>query len=54
MYERILGPLDGSQLAETALPYAEELAGRLGSEVTLLYVSEPIVTFSSLFSVKDR
>ena len=40
MYERILVPLDGSQLAEVALPYAEELAGRLGSEVTLLSVSE--------------
>ena len=40
MYERILVPLDGSQLAEVALPYAEELAGRLGSEVTLVYVRE--------------
>jgi len=41
MYEKILVPLDGSELAEVALPYAEELAGRLGSEVRLLYVSEP-------------
>ena len=41
MYERILVPLDGSELAEVALPYAEELAGRLGSQVTLVYVSEP-------------
>ena len=40
MYEKILVPLDGSALAEVALPYAEELAGRLGSEVTLVYVSE--------------
>jgi len=40
MYERILVPLDGSGLAEVALPYAEELAGRLGSEVALIYVSE--------------
>lgn len=40
MYEKILVPLDGSALAEVALPYAEELAGRLGSEVTLAYVSE--------------
>ena len=38
MYEKILVPLDGSELAEVALPYAEELAGKLGSEVTLLYV----------------
>ena len=39
MYEKLLVPLDGSQLAEVALPYAEELSGRLGSEVTLIYVS---------------
>ena len=40
MYKRILVPLDGSELAEVALPYAEELAGRLGSEVTLIHVYE--------------
>lgn len=40
MYEKILIPLDGSELAEVALPYAEELAGRLGSEITLLAVAE--------------
>lgn len=41
MYERILVPLDGSKLAEAALPYAEELAGMLDSEVCLLGVCEP-------------
>ncbi len=41
MYEHILVPLDGSELAETALPYAGEIAGRLGSSVTIIYVSEP-------------
>ena len=40
MYEKILVPLDGSELAEVALPYAEELAGKLGSEVILLHVCE--------------
>ncbi|HVP57708.1 MAG TPA: universal stress protein [bacterium] len=40
MFERILVPLDGSQLAEVALPYAEELAARLGSQLTLLHISE--------------
>jgi len=40
MYERILVPLDGSEVAEVALPYAEELAGRLGSEVILMHVGE--------------
>jgi len=40
MFEKILVPLDGSELSEVALPYAEELAERLGSEITLLYVDE--------------
>ena len=38
MYEKILVPLDGSELAEVALPYAEEAAGKLGKEITLLTV----------------
>ena len=41
MWERILIPLDGSDLAELAIPYAEELAGAFNSEVVLVYVSEP-------------
>jgi nucleotide-binding universal stress UspA family protein len=41
MYKRMLVPLDGSKLAEVALPYAEELAGRLGYEVTLVNVRSP-------------
>jgi nucleotide-binding universal stress UspA family protein len=40
MYERILVPLDSSNLADIVLPYAEVLAGELNSEVTLLYVCE--------------
>jgi len=36
MYERILVPLDGSGRAEHALPYAEWLAKRLNSTVTLM------------------
>ncbi len=38
MYDKILVPLDGSQLAEVALPYAEELASKLQAEVVLLQV----------------
>ena len=38
MYERILVPLDGSALAEVALPYAEKLASRLKTEVILFQV----------------
>lgn len=40
MFEKILLPLDGSELAEVALPYVEKLAGRLGSEIVLAHVSE--------------
>lgn len=40
MYERILAMLDGSELAEMALPYAEQLAGRMGSEIILFSVHE--------------
>jgi len=42
MYERILVPLDGSRVGETALPYVEELVSKLAPkvkvEVTLLRV----------------
>lgn len=41
MWKKILVPIDGSDLAELALPYAEELAGAFNSELILLYVSEP-------------
>jgi nucleotide-binding universal stress UspA family protein len=40
MWKKILVPLDGSDLAELALPYATELAGTFNSELVLLYVSE--------------
>jgi nucleotide-binding universal stress UspA family protein len=40
MYDKILVPLDCSDLAEIALPYAEELAGSMGSKITLIHVSE--------------
>ncbi|MBI2853843.1 MAG: universal stress protein [Chloroflexi bacterium] len=41
MFERILVPLDGSKLAEQALPPVAELASAFGSKVTLLQVCEP-------------
>ena len=40
MFDRILVPLDGSDLAEIALPYAEELSSKLKAEVHLLRVVE--------------
>jgi nucleotide-binding universal stress UspA family protein len=41
MYKRILLPLDGSALAETALPYAVAQAQRFKAELILLRVLEP-------------
>ncbi len=41
MYEKIMVPLDGSELAEVTLWYAARLAGRLGSAIMLVYVSPP-------------
>ncbi|MEN8614871.1 universal stress protein [Dehalogenimonas sp. THU2] len=38
MFRKILVPLDGSPTAETVLPCAEEIAGRMGSQITLLGV----------------
>ena len=38
MYDKILVPLDGSKLAEGSLPYAEILARKIGSEITLISV----------------
>src|SRR5438067_8289621 len=45
MYERILVPLDGSQLAEDVLPYVKALAEKFGSTVTLLRVVPPIEAY---------
>ena len=41
MLERILVPLDSSELADAVLPYAEFLAGAENSKITLMYVCEP-------------
>jgi nucleotide-binding universal stress UspA family protein len=38
MFEKILLPLDGSELAETAVPYVRDLAAQLNAEVYLLHV----------------
>ena len=45
MYERILVPLDGSELAEQILRHVEALAGRFGSSVTLLRAIPPLDAF---------
>jgi nucleotide-binding universal stress UspA family protein len=38
---RILAPVDGSPLAEQAMPHVEQLARSAGAEITLLYVEAP-------------
>jgi nucleotide-binding universal stress UspA family protein len=40
MFKHLLVPLDGSRLAESALPAAGFLAGRLGASVTLIHIVE--------------
>jgi nucleotide-binding universal stress UspA family protein len=40
MFQHILVPLDGSRLAEAALPVAATLASKLGSSLTLVHVIE--------------
>lgn len=42
MYERVLVPLDGSELAEVAIGYAKELAIKCGAEIALLHVCHTI------------
>ncbi len=42
MYARILVPLDGSELAERALPWARTIAARSGGEVRLVHVHVPM------------
>jgi len=40
MYKRIMVPLDGSVLAQTALPHALELCRALSATLVLLHVRE--------------
>jgi len=40
MFDRILLPLDGSDLAEAVLPYGEELARKIGSELVLFHACD--------------
>jgi nucleotide-binding universal stress UspA family protein len=42
LIQRILVPLDGSKIGESALPYAADLARALGAEVILFQVVEPV------------
>jgi nucleotide-binding universal stress UspA family protein len=54
MYQKILVPLDGSKLAETALPYAETLAsGCRTEELILVSVTERVVGRTSAPEMKE-
>ena len=52
MFKRILVPLDGSKLAEQALPYAEELAGKFGSTVYLVRAIPKAITPAAPINVE--
>jgi len=56
MLEKVVVPLDGSKLAEVALPYAEELTGKMGSEIILLSVlpSEDLHEYEKHRSYADK
>jgi nucleotide-binding universal stress UspA family protein len=41
MYQRIMVPLDGSELAQSALPHALELCRATGATLVLIYVRDP-------------
>ncbi len=41
MYQRMLVPLDGSELGEVVFTYTKEIAGRLDLEVILLHIVRP-------------
>jgi nucleotide-binding universal stress UspA family protein len=54
MYRRVMVPLDGSKLAECALPYAEELAkGCKTEEVILVSVTERIQGYRLIEDYSD-
>ncbi len=42
MFDRMLVPLDGSEVSETVIPFAIELAKRCGSMVTLIEAVESV------------
>lgn len=46
MIKKILVPLDGSDLAAKAIPYAEELAERFEAELLFIWVVHPLVQAS--------
>jgi nucleotide-binding universal stress UspA family protein len=55
MFQKILVPLDGSKLAECALPYVEEIAGGCNTdEVILVSVTERVTGKTSAPDIKEQ
>lgn len=48
MYETVLVPLDGSELAENVLPHVETIAGGCDLEVVLVRVVEPLHMYQGM------
>lgn len=48
MYRRILVPLDGSRLAEAAIPHATGAARCFGSSITMIQVVSPITAATAI------
>jgi len=46
MYKRVLIPVDGSEVAESILPFILEIAGPLDLEVVLLQVNRPMPPYA--------
>ena len=46
MIRKIIVPLDGSTLAEQALPYAESIAQAFKADLTLVWVLHPLIFIS--------
>jgi nucleotide-binding universal stress UspA family protein len=53
MYKRILSPLDGSNMAEKALPFAVAQAERFRAQLILLRAIEPILHARSMAALED-
>jgi len=51
MISKILVPLDGSDFAEQALPYAAEVARKFNAALTLVWVLNPMVIMSDFGAV---
>jgi nucleotide-binding universal stress UspA family protein len=53
-FRRILVPLDGSALAEEALPIAGSLAHATGAAIHLVSVLPPVISTAAQFGIQDR